>query len=78
MMRTDTQPWYRQFWPWFLIALPGSTVIGCAITIWLAVTNPDTIVRSGDAGAGAAYQPQSEVRAAHTGSRPPTSTPDAG
>jgi hypothetical protein len=34
-------PWYRQFWPWLLIALPASAVIGCAITIWLVLKNPE-------------------------------------
>lgn len=41
---TDTVAWYRQFWPWFLIALPGVVVIACMITIYIAVTNPDPLV----------------------------------
>jgi hypothetical protein len=35
------EPWYRQLWPWILIALPASAVIGCAITIWLVLQNPE-------------------------------------
>jgi hypothetical protein len=62
--RTDTLPWYRQFWPWFLIALPASTVLACMVTIWLAVTNPDAIVTA-DMPYGTAYRPQSEVRSAY-------------
>jgi hypothetical protein len=27
MEREDTQPWYRQFWPWFIIALLSFSVI---------------------------------------------------
>ena len=27
MEREDTQPWFRQFWPWFIIALLASSVI---------------------------------------------------
>lgn len=40
----DTQPWYRQFWPWFLIALPAAAVVASMITLWLAVTNKDPLV----------------------------------
>lgn len=38
------RPWYRQFWPWFLIALPASAVIGGLITIFIAVENRDGLV----------------------------------
>lgn len=41
-------PWYRQFWPWFIIALPASAVIASFLTLWLAVNNPDTLVVSDD------------------------------
>lgn len=41
----DTQPWYRQFWPWMLIALPAAAVIACVVTIVIAVKNPDIIVK---------------------------------
>ncbi|RMD70706.1 MAG: nitrogen fixation protein FixH [Gammaproteobacteria bacterium] len=37
-------PWYRQFWPWFLIALPASSVIGGFVTLWLAMRDPDGLV----------------------------------
>jgi len=37
-------PWYRQFWPWFIIALPTAAVIASFITLWLAVSNPDPLV----------------------------------
>lgn len=37
-------PWYRQFWPWFIIAIPGSAVIGGLITLWLALTHPEALV----------------------------------
>jgi hypothetical protein len=39
-----TQPWYKQFWPWFLIALPGSVVIASIITIIIAAHDPDGLV----------------------------------
>ncbi|MEJ2513996.1 MAG: FixH family protein [Gammaproteobacteria bacterium] len=37
-------PWYRQFWPWFLIALPASAVVASLFTIWLAVSSPNSMV----------------------------------
>ncbi|MFT7320700.1 FixH family protein, partial [Congregibacter sp.] len=30
------EPWYQQFWPWFLIALPGSVVIAGLSTLYIA------------------------------------------
>ena len=41
---TDIRPWYREPWPWVLIAIPLLTVIASAITYWLAVTRPDYLV----------------------------------
>ncbi|MCF7982250.1 MAG: FixH family protein [Pseudomonadales bacterium] len=38
------KPWYRQFWPWFLIMPPLAAVIGGIITIWLAVNNDAPLV----------------------------------
>jgi len=40
----STVPWYRQFWPWFIIAIPASAVIGGFVTLWLALTHPDHLV----------------------------------
>jgi hypothetical protein len=40
----DTLPWYRQVWPWFLISLPASAVIGGIITIIIAVNSADPLV----------------------------------
>ena len=37
-------PWYRQFWPWFIIALPASAVIAGFFTLWLAISRPDHLV----------------------------------
>jgi hypothetical protein len=46
MDRNDpaAEPWYRQFWPWFIIAVPAATVVGCMVTIFLAITRPDSLV----------------------------------
>jgi len=38
------RPWYREPWPWVLIALPFLTVIASAVTFWLAVSHPDYLV----------------------------------
>jgi hypothetical protein len=42
--KTQEPPWYRQFWPWFIIALPASAVIASLITLYLAVSRPDYVV----------------------------------
>jgi hypothetical protein len=42
--REDIEPWYKQFWPWFLISLPASVVVASMITINLAVTTSDGLV----------------------------------
>lgn len=42
--REDTEPWYRQFWPWFLISLPASVVIAAMFTINLAIESADGVV----------------------------------
>jgi hypothetical protein len=39
------KPWYRHVWPWLLIVPPAAAVIGGSITLYLAVTRPDTLVR---------------------------------
>ena len=45
-MSTETpRRWYAQAWPWLLIIPPAGAVIGGAITLYLAVTHPDTLVR---------------------------------
>lgn len=40
----DSGPWYRQLWPWILIALPGSVVIASLATVWIAVHQRDSLV----------------------------------
>lgn len=50
--------WYRNPWVWLLIAIPSLTVIGCAITIYLALTRPDFLVQD----SVAAPAPSSESR----------------
>jgi hypothetical protein len=40
----EFEPWYKQFWPWFIIALPASVVVASFFTLWLAISNPDPLV----------------------------------
>ena len=44
---TDSQPtpWYKQFWPWFLLSIPLTAVIGGIITIKIALDNKIGLVK---------------------------------
>ncbi len=43
--KTDTTPWYKQFWPWFIMVPPITAILASGVTIWLAMTNaPDLVV----------------------------------
>jgi hypothetical protein len=50
MTDLDTKPWYRQFWPWFIIALPASAVVASLYTVSLAVRTTDSLVVTSDDG----------------------------
>lgn len=45
MTQTDSKPWFRQFWPWFLIAIPFSSVVMGVVMINLAINGEDSLVR---------------------------------
>lgn len=40
----DTKPWYRQFWPWMLIALPGTAVVASITTYFIAASGTSGLV----------------------------------
>jgi len=40
----DNKPWYCQFWPWFLIALPASVVVAGLTTVYIAFKGADDLV----------------------------------
>jgi hypothetical protein len=40
----DTRPWYRQFWPWFLILLPSASVVGGITMLLISLHDPDDLV----------------------------------
>jgi len=42
--RSPVPPWYRQRWPWLLMAGPGIVVIASFVTLWLAATTDDAVV----------------------------------
>ena len=44
MQHLDNEPWYRQFWPWFIIFPPAAAVIGGFITLLLAWPIPSLVV----------------------------------
>ena len=38
-------PWYKNFWPWFLIFFPLAAIIGCITLIFTSIGNgPDMVV----------------------------------
>jgi len=41
---TPHQPWYREPWPWILMAGPAAVIVAGAVTIWLAVSSSDGLV----------------------------------
>ena len=53
MQREDTLPWYRQFWPWFLILLPATAVVGGFVTLYIAVQTQDSLVLDVEKSIGA-------------------------
>lgn len=40
----ENTPWFSQFWPWFLIALPGSVVIASIWLVFFSFKHADSIV----------------------------------
>ena len=43
-IRTDSGPWYREPWPWILIALPATAVVAGIVTLIIAITHRDGLV----------------------------------
>lgn len=43
-LRTDSRPWYRQFWPWFLILLPATSVVFSFVTLYIALRDADEVM----------------------------------
>lgn len=41
---SDSKPWYRHFWPWFLMALPATVVVAGVWTAFIAHEHADDLV----------------------------------
>ena len=41
---SDQVPWFKQFWPWFLIALPATVVVAAFVTLYIANKHSDDLV----------------------------------
>ena len=41
---SDKQPWYKEPWPWILMAGPGIVIVAGITTAWLAVVSNDGLV----------------------------------
>jgi hypothetical protein len=50
-------PWYRQFWPWFLMLPPAVAMIGGFITLWIAMEHADSVLPDRLSRVGVAFQP---------------------
>ncbi len=44
LTHTNPPPWYKQFWPWYLIFLPASAVVAGISTVIIAMNNRDPMV----------------------------------
>ena len=57
-------PWYRQFWPWFLIVLPASSVVFSFATLYVAIRHADEVMpHEGDSSScSAPREPAAPVR----------------
>lgn len=42
--RIQPRPWYRQFWPWFIMTPPLTAVIAGIATVFIAAHDPDGLV----------------------------------
>ncbi|MEL7310318.1 MAG: hypothetical protein AAFN07_02295 [Pseudomonadota bacterium] len=38
------KPWYRFPMLWLVVSIPTLTVLGCVVTITIALSNPDPII----------------------------------
>jgi len=59
-----TKPWWKQLWPWLLISGPAVAMIGCIITIYLAINlHADKPLRDGVTKQGLKVEQLKEAQA---------------
>lgn len=44
MENSAVKPWYQQFWFWFLVSIPFTSVVLSSIMVFKALDEPDTLV----------------------------------
>jgi len=43
-LRSESKPWYKEPWPWLLMAGPFLVIVAGSVTLWLAVSSFDGLV----------------------------------
>jgi hypothetical protein len=43
-IRPQSRPWYREPWPWIIMAPPAAAVVAGMVMLWLAITSYDGLV----------------------------------
>ncbi|MDW3687044.1 FixH family protein [Cupriavidus sp. CV2] len=46
-MTRQSNPWWKEPWPWLLMSGPLVAMVACGVTIWLAMTHPDPPIVEG-------------------------------
>ena len=44
ILRRDSNPWYKEPWPWILMAGPAIVIVAGFVTAWLAIVSNDGLV----------------------------------
>jgi hypothetical protein len=47
-MSANIRPWYRYFWPWFIIAMISSAVAASLVSGYLAFHTSDVVLEHAD------------------------------
>jgi uncharacterized protein len=45
---TPADPWYRHFWPWFILAMLAGAVTGSFVSLYLALHHSDVVLEHAD------------------------------